>query len=358
MKINVIEKDYGIAITNPNHFLAFSDFTVSDGIDIVENVNVVKAKDEYKATAKKAEIFNRSQRSYIAQASESFDYFVNEYVDLAVFTFMANDVAIEEFTNHLQVANSKKGFADARINISHIIYIDKVLSPKDLLKIFKITTNIKAKVLAEMALPLHIRNILNTNDFLAVLSNIPDGDVGGLDINNFDCDDVDFDDLKIRIGEAVEISIEDAFAKLELTFGILDYFVGEGILIGDLVDAGMELVEGVEVTGELREKMKTQILRSLTDINVIALIVAAIRTEQDLTANRIREIDLTGNQDYLYSDDVLGLAVANQIAGTKGVFNFKRYDEAKPGIIYGLPPMLDDVFAGLIAGCISKVFDE
>ena len=28
---------------------------------------------------------------------------------------------------------------------------------------------------------------------------------------------------------------------------------------------------------------------------------------------------------------------------------------AKPGIIYGLPPILDDAFAGLIAGCVSKI---
>jgi phosphatidylglycerophosphatase A len=55
---------------------------------------------------------------------------------------------------------------------------------------------------------------------------------------------------------------------------------------------------------------------------------------------------------------VLGLAISNQIAGTKATFNFKRYDEAKPGIIYGLPPMLDDAFAGLIAGCVSKIFEE
>lgn len=53
MKINVIEKDYGLCINNPKHFLAFSDFTVSDGIDIVENVNIVKAKDDFRATAKR-----------------------------------------------------------------------------------------------------------------------------------------------------------------------------------------------------------------------------------------------------------------------------------------------------------------
>ena len=71
MKFDIIEKDYGICIHNSDYFLAFSDFTVSDGIDIVENVNVVNAKDDIKDTAKKAETFNQSQGSYIAQASDS-----------------------------------------------------------------------------------------------------------------------------------------------------------------------------------------------------------------------------------------------------------------------------------------------
>jgi alpha-ribazole phosphatase CobZ len=358
MKFNVIKKDYGICINNPNHFLAFSDFTVSDGIDIVENVNIVKSKDDFNATAKRAEIFNRLKGSYIAQATESLDYFTNTYDDLTIFTFMANDVVIEDFTDHLQVANSPKGFHDARINLSHVIYIDKIISPKDLLKLFKLVTGVKAKVLANMALPLHIQNILNTDDFLAVLGNLPESGEESLDINNAEYDDIDFDDMKTRISEAIEISLEDAFEKLELTFGILDYFVAEGIQIGDLVDAGMELVDGVEVTEELKGKMKAQILKSLTDINVIALIVAAMRTEQDLTGNRIREVDVRDDPAHLYTDEVLGLAISNQIAGTKATFNFKRYDEAKPGIIYGLPPMLDDIFAGLIAGCMSKIFEE
>ena len=211
MKIGVIEKDYGICINNPKHFLAFSDFTVSDGIDIVENVNVVKAKDDFKSTAKKAEVFNQSQGSYIAQASESLDYFENTYGDLAIFTFMANDVVVEEFTKQLKVANSPKGFLDARINLSHIVYIDKVLSPKDLLKIFKAVTNIKAKALASMALPIHIQNILNTNEFLAVLSNIPESDGESLDINNAQYDEIDFEEIKVQIEEAIEISLEDAF---------------------------------------------------------------------------------------------------------------------------------------------------
>ena len=357
MKINILEKDYGICINNPKYFLAFSDFTVGYGIDIVENVNILKAKDDFNATAKKAEVFNQSQGSYIAQASESLQYFKNTYDDLTLFTFMANDVVIEDFTQHLKVANSPKGFADARINLSHILYLDMILSPKDLLKVFKIVTAVKARVLAEMALPLHIQNILNTNDFLAVLSNVPETHGNSLDINNARYDEVDFDELKFRIEDAVEISIEDAFKQLELSFGILDYLVAEGIQIGDLVDAGMELVSDIEITDELKEKMKVEIFKSLSDINVITLIVAAMRTEQDLTGNRIREVGADDNVVCLYTDGVLGMAISNQIAGTKATFNFKRYHEAKPGIIYGLPPVLEDIFAGLIAGCMSKIFD-
>ena len=354
MKLDIIEKDYGVCISNPNHFLAFSDFTVSDGIDIVENVNIVKAKDEFGATAKKAEVFNQSQGSYIAQATDSLDYFTNTYGDLTVFTFMANDVALEEFTDQLKVANSPKGFVDARINLSHVIYIDKVISPKDLLKIFKMVAGTKARGLADMALPLHIQNILNTDDFLAVLSNVPETDGDSLDINNAEYDDIDFEQLKVRISDAVEISIEDALEHLELSFGILDYMVSEGILIGDLVEAGMALIPEDDVTPELNRKMEAQILKSLTDVNVISLITAAMRLEQDTARKRIREIDSKS----IYTGEVLGMDIANQIAGTKGSLNFKIYNDMRPGIIGGLVPVLDNIFAGLIAGCMSKILEE
>lgn len=354
MKINITEKDYGLCINNPNHFLAFSDFTVSDGIDIIENVNIVKSKNEFSATAKRAEAFNQSEGSYIAQATDSLNYFYNTYDDISIFTFMENDIALENFTDDLKVANSPKGFADARINLSNVIYIDKVLSPKTLLKIFRTVTSTKAKVLADMALPLHIQNILNTDDFLAVLSNIPEGN-GELDINNAEYDDIDFEELKMRIGDAVEISIEDAFEKLGLTFGILDYLVSQGILIGDLVEAGMGLVSDDEITPEIKDRMESQILKSLADINVVMLLASAMRLEEDFRANRIREFDTS---DYAYSDEVLGFAIANQIAGTKAVLNYRRYIEAKPGIIWGLPQIIDDAFAGLIAGCVSKIFES
>lgn len=354
--LNIIEKDYGICINNPNHFLAISDFTVSDGIDIVENINIIKAKDEFEKTAKKAETFNQGNGSYIAQATDSISYFTNNYGDVTIFTFMANDVFVQDFTNQLKVANSKKGFQKAKINLSHIIYINKIISPKDLIKLYKDVTKAKAKFLASLNLPLHIENILNTDDFLAILSNIPQNKGESLDINNCEYDEIDFNEF--NIAEAIEITLEEAFKRLDLTFGILDYFVAEGILIGDLIEAGLELLCDVDITEELTKKMEAQIFKSLTDINVITLLFAAIRLEQDLANNRIREADAGDNISYLHADKVLGLAISNQIAGTSAIFNFKHYIEAKPGIIFGLPPMLDDIFAGLIAGCISKIFDD
>ena len=124
-KINVIKKDYGICIKNPDYFLAFSDFTVSDGIDIVENVNILKAKDEFNACAKRAETFNQSQGAYIAQACGDIDYFENTYGDLSIFTFISNDLVVEDFTDNLKVVNYTKGFIDARVTLSHVVYIDK-----------------------------------------------------------------------------------------------------------------------------------------------------------------------------------------------------------------------------------------
>ncbi|HPX78403.1 MAG TPA: phosphatidylglycerophosphatase A, partial [Methanobacterium sp.] len=139
---------------------------------------------------------------------------------------------------------------------------------------------------------------------------------------------------------------------------IFGYIEDVGVTITELADAGMELCAGVEKTEVLTEKIRKQLCKSLEDLNVVSLIMAGIRLEEDLAKHRIQGIDVDDDPAYLYSDEVLGMAVANQIAGTKAIFNFKRYDEEKPGVIGKLGPVLDDVFAGLVAGCMSKIFEE
>lgn len=139
---------------------------------------------------------------------------------------------------------------------------------------------------------------------------------------------------------------------------IYEFMSEVGVEVPQLVEAGLELLAGVEKTEKLEIALEKQIRKSLGDINVVVLIVAGIRVEDDLKNHRIEGVDVEDDPAYLYSDEVLGMAIANQIAGSKAIFNFKRYDEAKPGIIGTLGPMLDDVFAGLVAGCMSKLFEE
>ena len=345
-RVNITEKDYGVFINNPDHFLAVSDFADSDGINIVENVNIIKSQNSSKSASKP--LLNQETRKYIAHETDSINFFRKSYGDLILYTFISNDLILQDFTENLQVLNSANGFENAKLDISHVVYIKKALSKKDLIEIFKIVSKIKAKYLANLNLPRHITNILDNNEFLAILCDVPKDDE--LNFDNIDIEELD-------IEESINKSMDESFKRFDLTFGILDYLVSEGILIGDLIDAGMELVDDADVNDELRQKMEDQIFKALSDVNVIMLLMAAFRTEQDVSGRRIREINAT-EYNIIYSDELLGLAISNQIAGTKAVFNFNRYITVKPGVLAYLPPMVDNVFAGLIAGCVSKIFDD
>lgn len=168
------------------------------------------------------------------------------------------------------------------------------------------------------------------------------------------------DELELRtlIGKCVRDATKKTILDSGFSKGVLDFIEEIGIKIEDLVDAGMELCVGVQKSEELYNKLHRQILKSLEDLNVVSFIIAGIRLEEDYKKHRVAGINVDDDPAYLYSDEVFGMSVANQIAGTKAIFNFKRYDEEKPGIIGELGPVLDDIFAGLIAGCMSKIFEE
>lgn len=169
---------------------------------------------------------------------------------------------------------------------------------------------------------------------------------------------LEMDEIRQMVSECVHEALKDILKNFGYPLSIIDHIKNVGITIEDLIDAGMQLCVGVERTVKLDIKLKKQLHKSLGDLNVAALIMAGIRLEEDLARHRIRGINVDDDPAYLYSDEVLGMAVANQIAGTKAIFNFKRYDEEKPGVIGKLGPVLDDVFAGLVAGCMSKIFEE
>ena len=58
--------------------------------------------------------------------------------------------------------------------------------------------------------------------------------------------------------------------------------------------------------------MKLEIYKSLADIDVITILIAAMRLRHYLSSSKIREIDVE-SMPYLSTGKVLGLAIVNQI---------------------------------------------
>jgi alpha-ribazole phosphatase CobZ len=164
--------------------------------------------------------------------------------------------------------------------------------------------------------------------------------------------------LNTLVHHSVQNATQASLNDFDNSKSVIEFLQGAGIEIDDMIDAGMELLVGVRDQPPIREKFEKQLRIALKDINVIALVIAGIRLESDFENHRVSDVNVDDDPAYLYTDEVLGMAIANQIAGTKAIFNFKRYDEAKPGVIGKLGPIMDDVCAGLVAGCMSKIFEE
>ena len=378
----LIKNEDALYINNPDYFLTFSDLEISDGIDIIENIMVLSDnyisfnRENENDTLTDVELMeiteeykenNAIEGGYICQSFDKIEHIINAYDDITVITVISNDLEVQDFHNELKVVNSWKGFENAKLDFGQIILLNHAFSPKLLIQLYKIATKQKAKFFESLHLPIHINNILNNKDFLVIASNLPEETLDqdyimeiGLDITNmeYEDDDIDLDEFIERIEDAVVIGCEDALEKINLNMGILDYLVSEGILIGDLIEVGMSLLENAEPTDELKEKLEKQLLKSISDRNINALIMGAIRMEEDFQKGRVREINLNEKLIHFYPDELIGATIANQIAGTKALLNFRRYSKEKPGILYGLGPVLSNTFAGLIAGCMTKILEE
>ncbi|MGB9979045.1 phosphatidylglycerophosphatase A [Methanobacterium sp.] len=241
-----------------------------------------------------------------------------------------------------------ENYKDNAGSINIILLINKNLSYKTLLNSYLCAERAKIAALWDLDVRSSSGDLAtgNPNDSLIVACTGKDGG------------EIEYTELPSLVMKCVREATRKSILNSGFKKEVLDYIEGAGIKIEDLVDAGMELCVGVEKSEDLYKKLHKQILKSLEDLNVVSFIIAGIRLEEDYAKHRVTGIDVDDDPAYLYSDEVFGMSVANQIAGTKAIFNFKRYDEEKPGIIGKLGPVLDDIFAGLIAGCMSKIFEE
>lgn len=159
---------------------------------------------------------------------------------------------------------------------------------------------------------------------------------------------------------------------------LLKYLEKRGITLKDLIDTALELFvphPGVETKEKAIEILKEEFKHALSDVNVSCLEVACFRLEEDAKsglvpslrterfkgpwpwrAKKVLDEDVLVEGPGLVADEILGIAIANYIAGAAGIFEFIRFDQTKPGILKNLGPIINDAIGGLIAGVSSKMY--
>jgi alpha-ribazole phosphatase CobZ len=142
---------------------------------------------------------------------------------------------------------------------------------------------------------------------------------------------------------------------------LLDYLERKGITLKDLVNTALELFvphPGLETEAVVTEMLREEFLDALSDVNVSTLEVACFRAQEDAEKGLIPGLSRERfmGRPGLIADELLGLAVADYLAGVRGIFEFTRFDQAKPGILKKLGPITNDAIGGLIAGVSSNVY--
>jgi alpha-ribazole phosphatase CobZ len=145
---------------------------------------------------------------------------------------------------------------------------------------------------------------------------------------------------------------------------VIDVLGERGIKIGDIVDSAMELFVphgGLSSKEQACEVFEGLLTTSLEDINVSALVLAGFLLEEEGSKGLIPgldKVDFEKDAVHILADEILGMAIAEYIGGTKARFEYVRYDTKKPGILGKLGPFADDVVCGIIAGTTSQMYSE
>ena len=142
---------------------------------------------------------------------------------------------------------------------------------------------------------------------------------------------------------------------------LLKYLEEKGISLEDLIETALELFvphPGLDTEEKAAEMLREEFLDTLSDVNVSCLEVACFRAQEDAEKGLIPGLskERFRGRPGLIADELFGLAIANYIAGVRGIFEFTRFDQAKPGILKKLGPITNDAIGGLVAGVSSNIY--
>jgi alpha-ribazole phosphatase CobZ len=172
--------------------------------------------------------------------------------------------------------------------------------------------------------------------------------------------------LGISLARSVRDAVRESLIKREDfpemgTF--LDQLAKIGITEEKMWEAAMEIYDpnpnwGI---GMLKDLFHLLLKTYSSDINVSALIQAAIELERlgskDMICAMPRGM-YAEDPIHLIADEILGMQLAQYISGTRGIFEFHRFDRYKPGIIGELGPFMDDIICGLVGGIMSSIYTK
>jgi alpha-ribazole phosphatase CobZ len=134
-----------------------------------------------------------------------------------------------------------------------------------------------------------------------------------------------------------------------------------GVSLESMVELGFELYVGEE-TGkklqQLKSKLKRLLEKNLADSNVAMLLAAASYLDELAQTEHTGIFHSMRDPPALVADELIGMSIAEYIAGKRGLFNYVRYDKAKPGILSKLPPFMDDAVGALVAASMTRLFEE
>ncbi len=132
----------------------------------------------------------------------------------------------------------------------------------------------------------------------------------------------------------------------------------------ELISTALELFvphPGVESREKAQRVLNELLDRHLKDANVACLLMAAFELEKLAERGKIPGISreaFKNDEVFIVADEIIGMAIAEYIGGTRALFEFVRFDRKKPGILSRLKPFSDDAIAGLLAGVSSLMYSQ
>lgn len=145
---------------------------------------------------------------------------------------------------------------------------------------------------------------------------------------------------------------------------IMDVLSGFGITYADMENTAMEFYvphPGIETEEKARAVFRREFDYAICDSNLQLLIYTALLLEKEGKEGTLPGLSKKSyEQDlsFIIADEILGEAVAGYIGGTKGKFEFVRFDKNKPGILKELGMFMDDIIGGLLGGVSANMYSR